>query len=214
MHTAVADFVGAASVKVAGVLDQGGGEKVVVRQDDDLVVGGFVVDGQQVPLVVGVVLRLPSTDGRQQQPSQPADSSCPVAGSGHDGQGGPQGTFPTKDRGGPIRFAVTGATPSGDVLGFTLSADDIPSPVGAVSWASGTPPSEPISESRGRRLTRPRSALRKGEGDSTERSGSSSEEAGDGLREEEEGMSVSSISADPSPMSEDLSNRGARLVTF
>ncbi|GAB2273698.1 hypothetical protein Dimus_008479, partial [Dionaea muscipula] len=92
-HRASIDFVGAASVKVAGVLDQGGGEKVVVRQDDDLVVGGFVVDGQQVPLVVGVVLRLPSTDGRQQQPSQPADSSCPVAGSGHDGRRGARGEF-------------------------------------------------------------------------------------------------------------------------
>ncbi|GAB2278849.1 hypothetical protein Dimus_013523 [Dionaea muscipula] len=53
-----------------------------------LVADGSVEGGQQVRLDVGVALRLPSTDGRQQRPPQPADSSCTVVGAGPDGRGG------------------------------------------------------------------------------------------------------------------------------
>ncbi|GAB2295084.1 hypothetical protein Dimus_029263 [Dionaea muscipula] len=65
LHTAKADLLGEDSGKVDGEIGQGGGGRAVKRQDDDLMVGGVVVDGQQVPLAAGVALRLPSTDGRQ-----------------------------------------------------------------------------------------------------------------------------------------------------
>ncbi|GAB2294957.1 hypothetical protein Dimus_029147 [Dionaea muscipula] len=53
-----------------------------------LVVDGTMEGGQQVRLDVGVALRLPSTDGRQQRPLQQANSSCKVVGVGCDGRGG------------------------------------------------------------------------------------------------------------------------------
>ncbi|GAB2292535.1 hypothetical protein Dimus_026770, partial [Dionaea muscipula] len=90
LHNATADLVGAVSGKMDGEIGQGGGESSVQGQDDDLVVGGVAVDGQQVPVAAGVAMRLPSTDGRQQRPSQQAVSSCPVAGSGNFGRGGPE----------------------------------------------------------------------------------------------------------------------------
>ncbi|GAB2292536.1 hypothetical protein Dimus_026771 [Dionaea muscipula] len=49
---------------------------------------GVIEGGQQVPVVVGEAMRLPSTDGRQQRPPTPAGSSCPVTDERHIGSGG------------------------------------------------------------------------------------------------------------------------------
>ncbi|GAB2283951.1 hypothetical protein Dimus_018432 [Dionaea muscipula] len=70
------------SVKGGGVPSFGGGEEFVNGLADGLVVAGSVEGRQQALVDSGVALRLPSTDGRQQQPPLQAVSSYPMAGVG------------------------------------------------------------------------------------------------------------------------------------
>ncbi|GAB2270692.1 hypothetical protein Dimus_005563, partial [Dionaea muscipula] len=103
VQPAMADLVVAESLQVGGDLGQAVPRQIVgqavlrqidgqfvLRQNVGMVVDSPMEGGQQDPSAVGVALRLPSTDGRQQRPLQSADSSCPVAGAGHGGRGGPE----------------------------------------------------------------------------------------------------------------------------
>ncbi|GAB2275945.1 hypothetical protein Dimus_010694 [Dionaea muscipula] len=59
--------------------------------------------------------------------------------------GWPKRSVTAKGGGGQLRFSVNGTPPTSDVPRFALPADDVPPSAGAVTWASGSPPSEPIS---------------------------------------------------------------------
>ncbi|GAB2276075.1 hypothetical protein Dimus_010814 [Dionaea muscipula] len=84
----LADLVMESSVVLGGEHAQEEGEVADSSLSAGLGGDGSLESGQPGPVVEGVTLRLPSTDGRQQRPLMSAVSSYPVTGVEHDGHGG------------------------------------------------------------------------------------------------------------------------------
>ncbi|GAB2271447.1 hypothetical protein Dimus_006284, partial [Dionaea muscipula] len=91
--TGLAELMINSSVVLGGVSGQVGGDVAFSRLSTGLGDIGLMESGQPGPVVEGVALRLPATDGRQQRPLKPVVSSFSVSGVGQDGHGGSE-VFP------------------------------------------------------------------------------------------------------------------------